>query len=135
MMDKSFVFCPMKPDGWEKKIHDHSKIPTNMTLPSGHFKISSKNNKNPFEKQKVWKTGKEVKGERRNPIIYLLMAIATNEDSKDLIACICHKWHRSGGNLLRIKELQLFESKTICCLFNFSRPYPRITWVANSVLS
>jgi hypothetical protein len=32
IVDKNFAFCPVKPDGGTKKIHDPSKVPTNMTL-------------------------------------------------------------------------------------------------------
>jgi hypothetical protein len=39
-VDKNFAFCPMKEGSGTKKIHDPSSIPTNMTLLSGHFKIS-----------------------------------------------------------------------------------------------
>ncbi len=40
----------------EKKIHEWSGIPINMTFLGAHFKISS-NGHNPFEKQKVWRKG------------------------------------------------------------------------------
>ena len=107
MVDKSFVFCPVKSNSGEKKIHDYTKIPTNMTLISGHFKISSVKKK-PFEKQKEWKNGKEVKGELRNPTIYLSVVIASDKEPEELIVRICHEWHRRGVNLLKIKELQSF---------------------------
>ena len=125
MVDKSFVFCPVKPNSGEKKIHDYTKIPTNMTLLSGHFKILSEKNRNPFEKQKVWKNGKEVKGERRNTTIYFSMAIASGEEPEELIARICHEWHCRGGNLLKIKELQSFDSETIFCILNVFTSVPK----------
>jgi hypothetical protein len=53
IVDKNFAFCPVTPDGGTKKIHDPSKVPTNMTILSVHFMISSTKNKNPFKKQKV----------------------------------------------------------------------------------
>ena len=53
MVDKSFTFCPVKDDGHVKKIQDPSGIPTNMTLLSAYFKISSTKGRTPFEKQKV----------------------------------------------------------------------------------
>ncbi len=105
IVDKNFAFCPVKPDGGTKKIHDPSKVPTNMTLLSAHFKISSTKNKNPFEKQKVWKNGKEVKGKLHNPVIYFSMAIATDDEPKDLLARVCHEWRHRGGNMLKVKEL------------------------------
>ncbi len=37
--------------GTDKKIYEKSGIPSNITMLSVHFKISS-NGKNPFEKQK-----------------------------------------------------------------------------------
>ncbi len=125
IVDKNFAFCPVKPDGGTNKIHDPSKVPTNMTLLSTHFKISSTKNKSPFEKQKVWKNGKEVKGELRNPVIYFSMAIATNEEPDDLLARVCHEWHCWGGNMLKVKELQSFDSKTILCLFNVFTSTPK----------
>jgi hypothetical protein len=46
------------------------------------------------------------------------MAIATNKEPEDLLARISHKWNRHGGIILRVKELQSFESEMILCLFN-----------------
>jgi len=69
MVDKMFVFCPINPNGTDKKIHEISGIVTNMTMLGAHFKISS-NGKNPFEKQKLWGKAKKDKEEFRDPIIY-----------------------------------------------------------------
>jgi hypothetical protein len=51
MVDKHFAFGPVKGGNGNKNIQDASNIPSNMTLLSGHFKISSSKGKNPFEKQ------------------------------------------------------------------------------------
>jgi hypothetical protein len=118
MVDKHFAFCPVKGGNGNKNIQDASSIPSNMTLLSGHFKISSSKGKNPFEKQKVFKNNKEVKGDLKNPIVYFSMAIATDDKPEDLLKRISHEWHRRGGIILKIKELQSFESETILCLFN-----------------
>ncbi len=61
--------------------------------------------RNPFEKQKVWKNNKEVKGEVRNPGIYFAFAFATDEDPKDLLPRVSHEWHRWGGIVLKVKDL------------------------------
>jgi hypothetical protein len=53
------------------------------------------------------------------------MATATDEEPKDLLARVCHEWHRQGGNMLKVKELQTFESKTILCLFNVFTSTPK----------
>jgi hypothetical protein len=71
-------------------IHDVSGIQTNMTILGAHFKILS-NGKNPFEKQKQWKKTKKDKEEFRNPIVYFLLAMATDKDPKDLLSRIIHK--------------------------------------------
>ena len=63
LVDKFFSFCPVKEDGRAKRITNPSGVPTNMTLLSAFFKISSMKGRNPFEKQKVWKNNKEVKGQ------------------------------------------------------------------------
>jgi hypothetical protein len=118
MVDKSFTFCPVKEGSGAQNISVPSGIPTNMTLLSCHFKLSSSKGRNPFEKQKVFKNNKEVKGELLNPSIYFLMAIAMDEVPEDLIARIIHEWHSRGGLSLRVKELQSFKSETILCLFN-----------------
>jgi len=47
MVDKTFAFCPINPDGTDKKIHEISGIVTNMTMLGAHFKISS-NGKTPL---------------------------------------------------------------------------------------
>jgi hypothetical protein len=65
-----------------------------MMLLGAYFKLSSMKGKNPFKKQKVWKNNKEVKGEVRNPVIYFSFTFATDEDPEDLLARVCHKWHR-----------------------------------------
>jgi hypothetical protein len=67
MVDKNFAFCPVKQDGGTKKIQDQSGIPTNMTLISAHFKISTNKGRNPFKKQKMWKNNKEGKGDLKTP--------------------------------------------------------------------
>jgi hypothetical protein len=56
LVDPHFAFCPIKANGGDKKIHEQSGIPVNMTMLGAHFKISS-NSKNPFDKQKVWGKG------------------------------------------------------------------------------
>jgi hypothetical protein len=84
LVNKSFAFSPVKSDGGDKKIHETSGVPTNMTMLGAHFKISS-NGKNPFKKQKAWenKTMKD-KEEFRDPIVYFSFAIATDEDPEEL---------------------------------------------------
>jgi len=107
MVDKMFAFCPINPDRTDKKIHEISGIVTNMTMRGVHFKISS-NGKNPFEKHKQWGKAKKDKEEFWDPIIFFLLAIATDKDPEDLLLRIIHEWQRHGGILLRIKELQSF---------------------------
>ena len=124
MVDKMFAFCPINPDGTDKKIHEISGIVTNMTMLGAHFKISS-NGKNPFEKQKQWGKAKKDKEEFRDPIIYFLLAIATGKDPEDLLSRIIHEWQQRGGILLRIKELQSFESNTILAFYNIFTTTPK----------
>jgi len=99
MVDKTFAFCPINPNGSDKKIHEISGIVTNMTMLGTHFKISS-NGKNPFEKQRQWGKAKKDKEEFRDPIIYFSLAIATDTDPEDLLSRINHEWQRRGGILL-----------------------------------
>ena len=124
MVDKTFAFCPINPNGSDKKIHEISGIVTNMTMLGAHFKISS-NKKNPFEKQKQWGKAKKDKEEFRDPIIYFSLAIATDREPEDLLARIIHEWQRWGGILLRIKELQSFESDTILAFYNIFTATPK----------
>jgi hypothetical protein len=130
MVNKNFAFCPVKLDGGTKKIHDPSCVPTNMTLLSAHFKISSTKGKNPFKKQKVWKNNKEVKGEFCNSVIYFSMAIATDKEPEDLLERISHEWHQREDIVLKVNELQSFESETILCLFNVFTSTPKQTVLA-----
>ena len=108
LLNTAFSFCPVKDDGRVKRISNPSAVPTNMTLLSAFFKISSMKGRNPFEKQKVWKNNKEVKGELRDPTIYFTFAFATDEDPQDLLYRVSHEWHRRDGSLLKLKELQTF---------------------------
>jgi hypothetical protein len=96
-----------------------------MTMLGVHFKISS-NGKNPFEKQKAWgnKTKKD-KEEFRDLIVYFSFVIATDEDPGELLARIIHEWQHCSGILLRIKELQSFESETVLPLFSICTAVPR----------
>ncbi len=85
-----------------------------MTMLGAHFKISSGNGKNPFDKQKVWGKGaNKNKDEYKNPVVWFTLTIATDVEPKDLVSRIVHKWHRIGGVRLTIKDLQSFE---ILCL-------------------
>jgi hypothetical protein len=111
-VNKMFAFCPIEPDGTDKKIHETSGIPTNITMLGAHFKISS-NGRNPFEKQKQWGKAKKGKEEFRDPIVYFSLVMATDKSPKDLLLRIMHEWQHRGGILLRVKELQSFESDTI----------------------
>jgi len=126
MADKTFEFCPINPNGSDIKIHEISGIVTNMTMLGAHFKISS-NGKNRFEKQKQWGKAKKDKDkeEFRGPIIYFSLAIATDTEPEDLLSRIIHEWQRRGGILLRIKELQSFESKTILAFYNIFTATPK----------
>ncbi len=81
LVDKMFAFCPIDPDGTDKKIHEVSGIQTNMTILGAHFKILS-NGKNPFEKQKQWKKNKKDKEEFRDPIVYFLLQWLWTKTSK-----------------------------------------------------
>ncbi len=124
LVNKMFAFCPIDPDGTDKKIHEVSGIQTNMTILGAHFKISS-NSKNPFEKQKQWKKNKKDKEEFRGPIVYFLLAKATDKDPKDLLSQIIHEWQHCGGILLWVKELQSFESDTILAFYNIFTATPK----------
>ncbi len=96
IVNTMFAFCPMDPDGTDKKIHETSGIPTNMTMLGAHFKISS-NSRNPFEKQKQWGKAKKGKEEFRDLIVYFTLAMATDKNPKDLLLRIIHKWPCRGA--------------------------------------
>ncbi len=91
LVNKTFALCPVKEDGRDKRIQDPSGVLTNMTLLSAYCKILSMKGRNPFEKQKVWKNNKEVKGKVRNPIIYFAFAFATDKEPDDLLARVSHE--------------------------------------------
>jgi hypothetical protein len=119
LVDPHFAFCPIKVNGGDKKIHEQSGIPVNMTMLGANFKILSGNGKNPFDKQKVWGKGaNKNKDEYKNPVVWFTLAIATDVEPEDLVSRIVHKWHRIGGVCLMIKDLQSFKSKTVLSCFN-----------------
>jgi hypothetical protein len=119
-----FAFCPIDPDGTDKKIHESSGIPTNMTMLGAHFKISS-NSKNPFEKQKQWGRVKKDKEEFRDPTFYFSLAMATDKNPEDLLSRIIHKWQHHGVILLQVKELKSFKSDTILAFYNIFTSTPK----------
>jgi hypothetical protein len=53
------------------------------------------------------------------------MAIATNEPLEEVTDRIRQEWGRMGGKMLRVKDLQSFESKTILSLFNVCTQIPK----------
>jgi hypothetical protein len=53
LVNPYFALSLIKANSWDKRIHKHTSIPINMTILGAHFKISS-NERNSFEKQKVW---------------------------------------------------------------------------------
>ncbi len=73
-----------------------------------------------------------MKGEFRHLSIYFSIAIATDKEPEELLARICHEWHRCGGIILRVKELQSFDSETILCLFNALTATSKKTILAES---
>ncbi len=75
----------------------------------------------------MWRANKEVRGEVRNPYIYFSFAFAWDEEPEDLLAQASHEWHQQGSNMLKIKELQTFESKKTLCLFNMFTSVPKKT--------
>jgi hypothetical protein len=97
------------------------KIPLNMTVLGAYFKISSQGGRNPFERQKVWGKNKTKEGDEfKDPTVYFTMAVTTDEDPAEVMDRVRQEWGRIGGKMLRVKELQLFGSKTIISLFNIS---------------
>ncbi len=123
-VNKMFTFCPIDPDGADKKIHETSGIPTNMTMLGAHFKISS-NSRNPFKKQKQWGKAKKDKEEFSDPIVYFSLAMAMDKNSKDLLSIIIHEWQCCGGILLLVKELQSFKSDAILAFYNIFTSTPK----------
>ncbi len=83
-----------------------------------YFKILSNKGWSPLGKQKVYKNNEEVKDQMQDPVIYFAFALATDEEPEELWARVSHEWHNHGDNVLKVKELQTFESETILCLFN-----------------
>ncbi len=119
LVDPHFAFCPIIANGGDTKIHEQSGILVNMTMLGAHFKISSGNGKNSFDKQKVWGKGaNKNKDEYKNPVVWFMMAIATDAKPEEVVSRVVHKWHRIGGVQLTVKDLQTFKSKTILACFS-----------------
>ncbi len=127
IIDKHFAFVPIKSAEGAKLITEANSIPNNMTILSKHFKISYQGNRNPFEKQKVWGKNKKdkEKDEFREPTVYFSMAIAMDKEPAEVLERINQEWFKQGGQYLRVKELQTFDSKTILTLFNLSIQVPK----------
>jgi hypothetical protein len=127
IVDKHFAYAPIKPDG-ATPISDPSKIPINMTVLRAYFKISSQNGRNPFEQQKVWGKSKKSKDDKfKDPMVYFTMAVATNELPAEVMDRIRQEWGRMGRKMLRVKDLQSFESERIISIFNV-----RLCWCSGA---
>ncbi len=111
LVDKNYAFCLVKDDGRMKRIQDPTGLPTNMTLLSVYFEISSNKGWTPFGKQKVYNNNKEVKEQVQDHVIYFAFAFATDKEPDELLARVSHEWHNYNGNILKAKEPQMFESK------------------------
>ncbi len=60
-------------------------------------------------------------------VIYFAFAFPTDEETAELLARVGHEWHNRGSNILKVKELQTFDSKKILCLFNIFTTTPKKT--------
>ena len=97
-----------------------------MTVLGSHFKISSQGGRNPFERQKVWGKNKKAEGEEfKDPIVYFTMAVASDKDPAEIMDRIRQEWGRMGGKMLKVKDLQSFDSETIISLFNICTQIPK----------
>ena len=59
------------------------------------------------------------------PLCNFSLAMATGNDAEDLHLRIIHEWQRRGGILLRVKEIQSFESDTILAFYNILESTPK----------
>ncbi len=123
-VNKMFAFCPIDPDKMDKKIHETAGVPTNMTMPGTHFKISS-NGRNTFENQKQWRKAKKDKEEFHDPIVYFSLVMAMDKNPKDLLSRFFHDWQRRGSIHHWVKELQSFESDMILAFYNIFTSTPK----------
>jgi hypothetical protein len=57
--------------------------------------------------------------------VYFSLAMATDKDPKDLLSRIIHEWQRHGGVLIKVKELQSFESNMILAFYNIFTSTPK----------
>jgi hypothetical protein len=126
IVDKHFAYVPIKSTG-AVLLSDPSKIPVNMTVLGAYFKYNNPNGRSPFECQKDWKNKnkKSDNDEYKDPLVYFTMAIATDEDPGKVVERIRQEWGRIGGKLLRIKELQSFDSESIFGIYSVSTQIPK----------
>jgi hypothetical protein len=126
IVDKHFAYVPIKSTG-AVLLSDPSKIPVNMTVLGAYFKYNNPNGRSPFERQKDWKNKnkKSDNDEYKDPLVYFTMAIATDEDPGEVVERIRQEWGRIGGKLLRIKELQSFDSESIFGIYSVSTQIPK----------
>ena len=69
--------------------------------------------------------GQEGHGGIQGPHCILCPSDSQDKDPEELLARIIHEWQHSSGILLRIKELQSFESETVLTLFNICTVVPK----------
>ncbi len=135
LVDPKFAINPINPNSKEKNITSKGEISPNMTKLGTHIKISG--NGNAFSKKKVWdnqnqarKSHKLKKEEFRDPTVYFSMIVSTEVRPQELTDCVTHEWARSGGNRLKIKDLQTIESKTVVTFFCVSTMTPKAVLLA-----
>ena len=63
--------------------------------------------------------------EFKNPIVYFTTAVATDEEPAEVMDRIRQEWGRLGGKMLKVKDLQSFDSETIISLFNICTQIPK----------
>ncbi len=61
----------------------------------------------------------------QDPVIYFAFTFAADEEPEELLARVSHEWHSRGSDILKVKELKMFESETILCLFNVFTSTPK----------
>jgi hypothetical protein len=108
------VLAPAKA-GKGTNIFFTSDISFNLAELNLHVKIQ--NGATCFQMKKPWGKGEDPDAEPEDPVVYLSLALSSDEDPEEVIEGMAAEWSRCGGVKMFRKKLQSFKTKSPVAFF------------------